>query len=81
MYRDNVIKLTHIPTGIEITVSNSRSQHKNRELALKILRSKLWALNNGAILPDLNHIVVATYDLTDGYKDELYEYRESENKL
>ncbi|KIW61566.1 hypothetical protein PV05_01671 [Exophiala xenobiotica] len=80
---DSAVRLTHIPSGIVISMQESRSQHKNREKAWQLLRSKLAQIRREqreAEVINLRRSVMGGVART-GREDKVRTYNYSQNRV
>lgn len=69
---ESAIRITHIPTGVVVSCQNERSQHKNRDIAMKMLRSKLAEIKEREHKDKINDIRGAIKD--NGWGSQIRSY-------
>jgi len=69
---DSAVRITHLPTGIVVSCQNERSQHKNRDVAMKVLKARLYDLEVQKQQAKLENIGGAKKDIAFGSQIRSY---------
>ncbi len=69
---DSAVRITHLPTGIVVACQNERSQHRNKDMAMKILKSKLYELRMEQKRKELNEVEDSKADIAWGSQIRSY---------
>ncbi|MCB1647469.1 MAG: peptide chain release factor 2, partial [Pseudomonadales bacterium] len=69
---DSAIRLTHIPSGIVVQCQNQRSQHKNKDQAIKQLKAKLYEMEEQKRRSELQQIEESKSDISWGSQIRSY---------
>jgi len=69
---DSAIRITHLPTGIVVSCQNERSQHRNRDSAMKVLKARLYDIRLKEQQARLDQIGGAKKDIAFGSQIRSY---------
>jgi len=69
---DSAVRLTHLATGIVVACQNERSQHKNKAMAMKILKAKLYELEQRKQQDRIDQIAGTKADIGFGHQIRSY---------
>jgi peptide chain release factor 2 len=71
----SAVRLTHVPTGVVVACQTERSQHKNRSMAMKLLRAKLYEMDQEKREKEMASIVGEKKDIAWGNQIRSYVFQ------
>ena len=69
---DSAIRITHMPTGIVVSCQNERSQHRNKDSAMRVLKARLWDIKIKEQQSKLDQIGGAKKEIAFGHQIRSY---------
>lgn len=69
---DSAVRITHNPTGVVVSCQNERSQHKNKAVAMKLLKGRLYALKKKEQEDKMDEIIGEKKDIAWGSQIRSY---------
>jgi peptide chain release factor 2 len=72
---DSAVRITHLPTGIVVQCQNERSQHRNRDMAMKVLKARLYDLMLREQMEKIESMTEAKKDIAWGNQIRSYVFQ------
>jgi peptide chain release factor 2 len=71
----SAVRITHLPTGIVVSCQNERSQHQNRAVAMKVLRSRLYEIERQRLKEQADNIAAGKKEIAWGNQIRSYVFQ------